>query len=181
MKSVFVLIIIFLSYGFSFSQYPVILKGGSFIGGQISYTQGGGEFYKIEDKDVSFFELDVDYYKLNSKGISFGAQVLFQNISIGNQSLSSIGIGPQLSYYLWVNEEKDFYPFVTTSLNYFEIDNSEGGGSETVEVRFGGGVLHLLTNNIGLFIELSYDKVIFEKVDGFQFNVFGGLTILLSD
>lgn len=136
-----------------------ISKGALTIG-------GGGTFVNIsedavgEDNDLSVvvFYPSIGYFVSNSFNV--GAQLLLASASLGNDDISLMAIGPQVTYYLSNPNHVSNYshraiPYVTGSALFGQYSDGEDVNLRTVKI--GAGVVAMLAKNIGGFFEANYN------------------------
>lgn len=189
----FLTILILISVSSLFSQSYPVDKGSTMIMGSFSFSSSGGELYESGDGDrLTSFELSPMLGYFIVPGFSIGLQFTYSNLSQGDASLSSWGVGPEIAYFIGGNEAKEkikgvTYPFLTASY-YIMGDTYSSGSSDRSQsgskFRLGVGIDHLITESVGLFGLLAYDMDTEKPEDGEsesgnQIGVYAGFNIFL--
>ncbi|MEE4311168.1 MAG: hypothetical protein V2J62_04810 [candidate division KSB1 bacterium] len=182
---VFTVITLFTS-GLILAQSSPIDKGSKIIAGELAFSSASGDLYENSDGDgVTSIEADPFFAYFIAPGLAVGANLLFESESQGDYSQSGWGIGPRVIYFIGSNGPT--YPYVDVSFLYMsgswdtgENDYSWSGNM----IRFGGGVMHMITSSVGLFggVAYSIDSMKPEDGDsesGSQFHIAGGLAVFL--
>ena len=168
----FVLIII---PGIALAGDSPVGKGSIIVSGGFRFTSSGGDAYEDEDgKRSTSFAMDPGMSYFVAPGLAVGAKVIFETFSQGEYSSKDYGFGPQILYYIGgskppVQTKGATLPFGRVAFLYtkhdWETKNSDGGHS-WMRWRFGGGVLHMLSNAVGIFAEGAYEFGTYEPKDG---------------
>lgn len=185
--------VIILAYSSAFSQGFPTDKGSKIVAGGFSYTSSGGDLNENSDgdRDISIdLSSSVSYFL--SPGFALGANFLFSRNSQGDNSVTMWGIGPQLSYFIGGNQavstvKGTTYPFLTVSFVYvkggYDYESDDSSVSGTV-IGFSGGIMHMLSESVGLFGDISYsiENMKWEDEDsesGNEFGISAGLSFFL--
>lgn len=159
------LVILAMAMNIQAAQSP--FSRGSFL------ISGGGTYVNLssddieEDPNVVLIYPSFGYF-LTDK-LSFGAQILLASVSVGDDDLSAMAIGPQVTYYITnattdANYSGRAVPYLTASALIGQVTDGPdeiSGHSFT----FGVGVLAMMAKNIGGFGELNYS---FDKLTNDQ-------------
>jgi hypothetical protein len=184
--------------GIAFAQDSPIDKGSYQLGGGISFSNSGGDFYENADGDaLTMFEFDPFFNYFITNGLAIGANLDFSNASRGDYKQSGFGIGPQVRYYFNVGQKTEtkgsIFPYVGGAFSYASVTSNTGSpGALDVkvtgtEIAFFGGATYMLNGTVGIFGQLEYDMHSFkvtepvegESVDGTVFGFFTGFTFFL--
>lgn len=168
----------------AFAQEYAIDKGSYLLGGAISFTSQGGDIAGDSDERLTTLTINPNFAYFVTPGLALGADVLYTSTSFSGNSNTSVGIGPQLSYFFG-GPESSTYPFINAGVNYTSLDIGEtvsGFGAD-----FGGGIVFMVARNVGLtvqafyqFSNLSADTDFGEfDLDSNTFGVQGGVTAFI--
>ena len=189
---IFALSLIF-SFGSAFAQSYHTDKGSKIIAGEFSFSSGGGDLYENSDGDrLTTIEMDTFISYFLTPGLALGANFLLIKTAQGDLSATAWGIGPRLMYFIGGNKsistgKGKIYPFLDAAFLYIK-STSKGASyelsSSRTRIKFGGGILHMLSESVGLFGEAAYN-IDSEKPEdgdserGNQFNIVAGLAFFL--
>jgi hypothetical protein len=168
-------------------------KGSTNLMGKFLFSSSGGDLYSGSDGNrLVAIEFDPAFGYFVSPGFSIGGQILYESLSQGDASLTTWGIGPELTYYIGGSEAKESIkgttlPFLHAAFFYTNSSWDSGSSSSSTsgtKIRFGGGVMHLITNTVGLFGVAAYDidnksPENGDSESGNQFGVYAGFMIYL--
>ena len=179
--------------GSAFAQSFPTDKGSKIVAGEFAFSSAGGDLYENSDGDrLTTIELDPFISYFLTPGLALGGNFLLERMSQGDWSLTTWGIGPRLIYFIGGSQpistvKGKTYPFLDAAFLYikntFKYDSDESSSLGTM-IRFGGGILHMLSDSVGLFGEAVYsiDSIKPEDGDsesGNQFNIAAGFTFFL--
>jgi hypothetical protein len=197
MKALFVVFVFILSvftFNTLYSQSYPIDKGSKLISGSFAFTSAGGDLYaNSDDERVTTIMLNGSFGYFVSKGFNIGGKLLFNRQSQGDNSTTTWGVGPSVSYFFG-DENSKVYPFIggtflynkTTlkskyNYGYYEVEEEYDYSGTTL--AFGGGVCYMLSSAVGLFTEINYqiDNVDFEghSFSGNKVNFMIGINAFL--
>lgn len=181
------------AFGSACAQSFPTNKGSKIVGGEFYFSSAGGDLYENWEGDrLTSIEVDPFISFFLAPGLALGGNFLFERMSQGDASLTTWGIGPRLMYFIGGSKpistvKGTTYPFldaaflyVKSTYEYNSYDSSESG----TMIRFGGGILRMLSDSVGLLGEVAYsiDKMKPEdgdSVSGNQFNIAAGFTFFL--
>jgi len=185
--------VIILAYSLTFSQSFPTDKGSKLVAGEFSYSSSGGDSNENSDgdRDISI-DLGSSISYFLSPGLALGADFLFGRSSQGDNSVTMWGIGPRLSYFIGGNHavstvKGTTYPFLTVSFVYVKGGYDYGDNESSVSgnvIGFGGGIMHMLSESVGLYGNVSYsiENMKWEDEDsesGNEFGISAGLSFFL--
>lgn len=138
------------------AQQPALEKGSALISGQASFTvQDAGDEDNITTIALSPY---VQYFL--STGLAIGGELDFSRTSQGDRTFTTYGIGPAISYYFV--RPSDVQPFVRGSVRLAHAKSEVGSiedSSDLVGFRGAAGLLFLLSDAVGLDLNVFYDRL----------------------
>ena len=171
-KIVFILPLFVFIVTSTFAQdYPVD-KGSKMILGGITFSSMGGDLYENSDGDrATMIEIMPSIGFFVAPGFAIAGDLLYNRTSQGDDSKTTLGIGPKLIYVIGANTKPatikgTTYPYLGASFMYLHSTSKYtwGGYEEETEeytttgtaILLGGGILNMISNSLGLFVELGY-------------------------
>jgi hypothetical protein len=154
-KHLLALILLAASAAPALAQTYAIDRGSIVLDGTVSYTSQGGDLYESADGDrlnTALLNPSVMYFI--SPGLAIGGDLYVERISVSDASLTTLGIGPAISYYFG-EPESTVYPFVSANVVYANL-SSDFGDASGFGVAFGGGAAFMLSRAVGLVAEAEY-------------------------
>lgn len=153
-----ILSLLFLSFivTFAFSQEYAVDKGGFILAGTGGFMSQGGDLYEDwEDNRLSTFALasTVNYFVV--RNVFIGAGVAYTRISQGDDSVSTIGIGPSVGYAVGKKESKSF-PYITAGIQFHSMGEDDYTVSGT-DIFIGAGMIFSIKKHLGLILEIGYN------------------------
>ncbi len=162
------------------AQEGAVDKGVILLGGGLSFSSSGGDFYENADGDrMTEVSLSPKFGYFVIPSLAVGVMVDFNMVKQGDYDPTTWGVGPFVSYYIDLDQEGgkgSVYPFVGASYTYGKWKFGDDEATQH-NIKFGGGVNYMLTNTVGLYGMGSYNIVKYkadgadETIDG---NSFGG-------
>jgi hypothetical protein len=191
-----ILIIILILCAGSMAQTYPIDKGSKIISGQFSVSSYGGEYYERTGSGrLTRLELDPAASFFVGSGFALGFRLQFGLTARGSYNHTSWSIGPEFSYYYLLSEEKPeangmLYGFLQAGYLYGNSSFGDNSDYNEQKIRLGTGLVHMLSNSIGLSAQLAYQiefdetRVYFnpqdtETVESNEFGVYVGFLIFL--
>lgn len=165
-KHLLALILLVASAVPALAQTYAIDRGSVVLDGTVSYTSQGGDLYESGGGDrVNTALLNPSVMYFISPGLAVGGDLYVERISVSDASVTTLGIGPAVSYYFG-EPESTAYPFLSASVLYTTL-NSEFADATGFGIAFGGGAAFMLSRAVALVGEAEY---ILESlsVDGFD-------------
>ena len=165
--SAILLLLNFLTFGQS------LLGQGTFsINGNISFTS----YYEKNsenDRTIFIFNPSFDYFLIDN--LSLGLTFNFSNISLGENSSSSWGIGPSLRYYFLAAE--NIRPFTGVGYSY-ATENTPVSNKDIKynNIILNAGIDYFLTDNVALETILSYTFINMKLPDEYS-NYYSDLDV----
>lgn len=141
---------------FAFSQDFAVDKGGFILSGTGGFISQGGDLYEDFDGNrVSTFSLTstVNYFVV--RNVFIGAGLAYTRISRGDDSMSTIGIGPTVGYALGKAESKS-YPYIATSIHFYSI-GTDGETVSGTNIFISAGMIFSIKKHLGLILEIGYN------------------------
>ena len=185
--------VVFLMLNTSFSQEFPTDKGSWLLTGNFIFAYSSGEYYEDNDGESSThwgIEPNVSYFV--SPAIAIGGVLLMQNISQGDYSRNTVGIGPQLFYFIGGDQPREKFkgttlPFLNIAYFYinhsYEVEYSDWDDTFT-RIRLGGGMMYMVTSSAALSIHLTYniDNYKYENGssdEGTQLLIYAGFSVFI--
>ena len=201
-------LLLVLFVGTSFSQDFPTDKGSKIVFGNVAFSSMGGDLYENSDGDRSTTIMatpSLTYFV--SPGLAIGGKGLFNRSAQGDDSQTTLGIGPHIIFFIGGNKKPSTikgttYPYLGAAFLYMRStykstweDYDPWSGSTTKEtsesttsgtaISLGFGIMHMLSNTIGLTGEFAYeiDNLKHEDADkstsGNKFNILVGISAFL--
>jgi hypothetical protein len=146
---------------------------GTFIGsGGFTFSSSGGELYNEDGKRLTQFNFNPSISYFVTSGLAVGLKGSISFSSLGDQSYSALGIGPEVSYYLRKGKKStdsvmvkgSLIPyfsagvmFVRTSGTYPSQWGDYNYKATGTTFDLGGGLLYMLSQGYGIFVRASYE------------------------
>ncbi len=166
-------------------------QGGRIFNFHGNFASASGDAYENENGDsMTAFDLGATLFHFMTDFVAIGLGASYDRVGQGDHSASTLGVGPQVGVYFnddW--SERTAHPFVRGGWAYGKEtwDDGDNSVSETSSTFFfGGGVLSMFTDTVGIFLQGTYtmDTVSPEEGDSVKGShlLFGaGVTIVLPD
>jgi hypothetical protein len=139
-----------------YAQSFALDRGNILLDGQASFTSASLGFDDENRFKQFVFNPSVQYVLI--PGLAVGGEVIFVYSSDENNSATTAGIGPTLTYFFGSGERR-LYPFISGTVTLvrssFGGNSNEESASET-GYRGSGGVLLMLSRSVGLTGEVFY-------------------------
>lgn len=165
MKNYILFLLLFiLSTTYVFSQEYAIDKNSIMFSGTGSFSSFGGDFYEVNDNNrltSITFSPSINYFIM--EGIFLGGGLGYSRLSQGDESISSVSIGPNLGY-AFGNSQSKLYPYLASGFRY----NSNSVGDDSISgttISVGCGLIILGSKNVGIVIEATYNIIDLKKKD----------------
>ena len=142
--------------GSLFGQSYAVDKGATIASGMASFSYSGGKLYESTDgKGLTTISLSpaVNYLVIPNFFIGGSLGLTYQ--TRGDNSSTSLGIGPQLGYFIG-NSESTAFPYLTAGFRYNIISLTGYETANGSDILLGFGVLVPMKGNIGFTIECGY-------------------------
>jgi hypothetical protein len=142
------------SFSLAFSQSFAVDQGAVIISGMASYSSQGGDLY--EDSHSNRYTMImlapiVNYFV--APNISLGGAVAYTSQSQGDNSYSSISLGPTIGFFIG-DAASTSYPYIAAGYRYSSMgDDNKITGSDIVVAA---GVIAPIRRHAGVTIEASY-------------------------
>ena len=145
---------------------------GSLIGsGSLSFSSSGGDLYAVADKRRTQFSFNPSLSYFVTSGLAVGLQSSISYTSQGDQDFTSLGIGPEVSYYLRKRGTKPRQPIAAgTLIPYFSAGlifvrtsgTATSWGNYKYKVNgttfsLGTGCLFMMSSRYAIFLSASYE------------------------
>ncbi len=150
MKTLLTSSLLLLIVSISFAQGPI--KQGTFnLGGTLSFSsQSSDEDYN--DFETILLNPQVGYFFVNN--FSLGLSIIYQKVSVDENSESDWGIGPNARYYFVFDKVN---PFLGIGYSYAETSRGSSNYKITSDkIIFNGGLEIFITNSVAIETLLSY-------------------------
>lgn len=157
--SVIILSAILLSSEVVSSQSFPIDQGSMMIGGGAGFRSSGSE----DSERIMTVSVTPSFGYFVYKGLMLGIGLELQNQLQGGDSITSLGIGPSISYFFG-NEDSVIYPFVEIEGVYSNVSYD----NIVVAVLYGEvsvGSVYMISNSVGAFASLyaQFNKLTFSQ------------------
>jgi hypothetical protein len=155
-KIILSILLLLFSATFAISQDYAVDKGAFILSGTGSFTSQGGDLYKdFEGNRLSTFSLTsaADYFVV--RNVFIGAGITYTRMSQGEDSMSTVGIGPTVGYAFGKAEGKS-YPYIATGIQFYSV----GADDETIpgtNIFIGAGMILSIKEHLGLVLEIGYN------------------------
>ncbi len=139
------------------------------LDGKFSYTSSGPGFFSYDNGRRVGIEFNPSAGIVVLPGLAVGGTYKLDRYYFGAESWTSYGAGPFLTYYFGGNKSrlsisKKTFPYITASFIYSKSKYRDNLGDvifiksdDTVKTgALGIGLLHTLSDTVGLFGELEY-------------------------
>jgi hypothetical protein len=141
--------------GTAAAQTPALARGSILLDGSAGFTvtDAGG------DDNFTTFSLAPSALFFLSDGLALGGSVNLTISSVGDNTSTSYGIGPALSYYFV--QDGSMHPFVEGSVRYARSSTEVAGQDldfDEFGFRLGAGLLFLLSDAVGVDAGLFFDR-----------------------
>ena len=154
------------------AQEYAIDKGSYQIAGMVGFQSMGGDLYgDADDNRLTSLDIAPGLRYFVAPKIALGADLLYTRTSQGDESSTTLGIGPVVILAFGSSQSKT-YPYIgggifyarnTEKSSYEEFDPWIGQTTTTEEdkisgsdLRFGTGLIQMVSKNLGIMVELSY-------------------------
>jgi hypothetical protein len=147
---------------FVLAQENPVDKGAMMIGGSAGFNMAGGDLNKdMDGKKVTTYWVNPFALYFIMPGFGVGADVGYTKTSQGDYSLSSLGIGPTVAYFLGTG---NILPFVSASYLYGSttVKHSPEYKYTNGDILFKAGIFKMLNSKVALtfagFYQLQSQK-----------------------
>lgn len=165
----FTIILLFVASSTVLAQSYAIDKGSFQIAGMIGYQSMGGDLYEDADENRSTtINVSPGIRYFVAPKIAIGGDILYERTSQGDYSNTTLGIGPVVIIAFGDSKTKT-YPYIGGGFLFASNTDKDvdvdwwTGEEEEVEhkttgsdIMFGGGIIHMVSKNLGIMAELSY-------------------------
>ncbi len=160
-------------------SYPTD-RGSLLLGGGAGFSSSGSSVDGEEQGNRSTYlslSPNVQYFVV--PGLAVGGSLSVSRQSNGDASITSYGIGPEVSYYFGKGE-RSLYPFVSAGVRYFRNNGSDDFSTSSLGYGASTGAVFMFNRSVGLRTSLYYNANQFEvedtEIDNDQFGVGIGFT-----
>jgi hypothetical protein len=164
MRRVFLFMIcllVFHSTGFAGRARYAVDKGSVMLGVSGGYLSAKGELYEDQEGEgftAFLISHQLAYFVL--PGVGVGGDLFLLHTSQGPLRTTTTGWGPRIMGFLWGQERKT-YPFLTAGFylvkSEMEYGNIAGMKYSGTRFKLGAGSAVMLTRNLSIVMELSYN------------------------
>jgi outer membrane protein W len=163
-KIILISLVLLLFHSFAFSQDFAVDKGSILFAGMASFSTSGGDLYENADGDRAMnitLEPSVNYFVIQNVGVGLKAQ--YSRDSQGDYTSSTLGIGPNLAYFLG-DAESNMFPYLGAGFHYItnSVDDYTISGTDIAIIA---GVLAPVKKNLGIMINASYHMMSLKHED----------------
>jgi len=167
-------------------------RGSILIAGEFLFSSAGGDLYETADGEgLTRIGMDptVAYFVIH--GLAVGGSLSFHSASQGDLSETVWGIGPRAMYFIGSRPRRSAkgatYPFLDVLFLYtkhsLDLGTDDWNATGTV-IRFGGGVMHMVSESVGLLGEVTYSLDSEKPEDGVSesghdINIYAGFGFFL--
>ena len=177
------------------AQTSPISKGSDLLTGGFAFCSAGGRYYEDDGNRMKIIQFNPSISTFVTRGCEIGGKFLFGNMSQGDVSMTSWGIGPKINYFIDVVEPKtpakgSIYPYIGLSV-VFTKSTYDGYLDENFTINgilmsFNLGVYYMLSNSVGLIVEPSYEIDNMEveggsSVEGNKYNLIIGFSFFIYE
>ena len=151
------------------AQDFAIDQGSLVLDGTISYSSDGGDLYENADGDrVSTALLNPSVLYFVVPGLAIGGELYVESASQGDFSLTTIGVGPEVTYFFG-GPESTVFPYVGVNLAYASL-SSDAFDASGIGFGFGAGAAFMLSNSVAITAGGSYEitNLSIDQVDDTQ-------------
>jgi hypothetical protein len=155
-KAMVLCLMILLVGGVSFAQVKKrpMDKGTFNVAGGVTFSSSSGDFYGDEADSVFSLTPSARYFIID--GLAVGLDFLLQTNSDGEDSETTVGVGPAVAYMFDVNSPS-IYPYVGTGVAFGSYSRSWSKYTTTALIfKLAGGVAIMVKPNLALLAELGY-------------------------
>jgi hypothetical protein len=149
-----------------FSADYAIDKGSNMFGLTAGLINASGELYD-KGSSTSAILLMPSYTNFLVRNLAVGGDLLFFHFNQGGSKISTLGAGPKAVFFFGGRDWKS-YPYLTLGFYYATNTINYGTSDYTVlgtRFKLGGGASVMITSNLGLLIEGSYNWDNFKDED----------------
>lgn len=153
---------------FVFAQGGPVDKGSNIIAGSIGFTTASGDLYENAAGDgQTAFSIVPSYWRFLIDQLAVGVRLGYMSTSQGDNKDSQLSIGPHVSYFFKLTNEKMF-PFVTAAFTYnthgMEWTGGDQNGSGTT-FAIEAGLGYALGDHYAVLPQVGY------YMDSFKWDV----------
>jgi len=133
-------------------------KGSFNITGTLNIQSMGGELYEDDGErlNISFLSSQVQYFIIPN--LAIGGFINYSRQSQSNVSLTTLGIGPTVSYFFRLEGNK-IYPYLKSGFLYSSYSIDVGRIEDSFfgyDFFFGGGLAYMLGKKVAVISEVNY-------------------------
>lgn len=138
------------------AQDFAIDKGAFVLDGTISFNSDGGELFENVDGDrANTVLLNPSVLYFVAPGLAIGGELYVENASQGDFSVTTIGVGPEVTYFFG-GPESTVYPFIAAGVSYASL-SSDFVDASGIGFGFGAGAAFMLTSSVAITAGGSYE------------------------
>ena len=138
------------------AQDYAVDQGAFVLGGTVSFSSDGGDLYENAEGDrVNTALLNPGILYFISPGLAIGGELYVENVSQGDFSVTTIGIGPEIAYYFG-DAESTVYPFVEAGISYASV-SSDFIDASGIGFGLGAGAAFMLTRSVAITAGGAYE------------------------
>jgi outer membrane protein W len=154
-KITLILLVLFVFYSFAFTQDFAVDKGSVIFSAIASYNSQGGDLFENADGDrATTIMLAPAAMFFIMPNIGVGGSASYNRQAQGDNSYSTIGIGPSVAYY-YGNAESTMFPYLGAGFRYNIMGDKDDKVTGT-DIAVGLGLLYPVKKSVGVVIEAGY-------------------------
>lgn len=159
-------------------------RGSFVLGGTVSVTSNGGELFENTEGDrLNSVLLNPFAMFFVTKGFAIGGDLFMEKASQGEESVTTLGIGPSVAYFFG-GPQSEVYPFIGAGVEYANL-SSTGFDASGFGFNFGAGAAFMIATNVALTAQADYGVLNFsvdqldESFSGDRFGLRAGISAFL--
>jgi hypothetical protein len=167
-------------------------RGSTLLAGEFLFSSAGGDLYETADGEgLTRIGIDPTVAYFVIRGLAVGGSFSFHSASQGDLSETVWGIGPRAMYFIGSRPRRSAkgatYPFLDVLFLYtkhsLDLGTDDWSATGTV-IRFGGGVMYMISESAGLLGEVTYSLDSEKPEDGVSesghdINIYAGFGFFL--
>ncbi|HPG39553.1 MAG TPA: hypothetical protein PLP19_00155 [bacterium] len=177
MKKISSFLMILITSTCIFAQQYAIDKGAVIMSGTTTFSSYGGDLYERSGDRMTTLTIAPALNKFVGKNIFIGAALAYSKMSRGDNSSTTLGVGPTIGYAIG-DAKSTNYPFLGVGISYYSVgdeDDSTGGH----DIKLSSGIIISSHKHIGIIIEAGYHMMSLESTKGDIITIGLGIAGLL--